>query len=221
MRHDFDHTTRKRDAVRLLFILDQAGSPPGRNAPDGAVAVIKAEKRLQALDFWVRCPDYLAAELLEMHEKEPSAGFLDQAVLVMKGDEPDIRRMRMLRFLFGAWERIDDSMSQLISLGLGGIKRTIKPDGKISRTDFFLLEAGRQFANDLAVKSPELSWYRDRAKLVALVAGEDSGDDLKARQYKQAEYQEARWGSVIGPINHRILKRLKELAQPVAQETSQ
>lgn len=217
MGYALDHAARKRDAVRLLFILDQAGSPPGRNAPVGAVSVIKAEKRLQALDFWVRCPDYLAAELLDMHEKWPLDGYLDKAFQVMKGDEPDIRRMHMLRFFFGAWEQIDDSMSQLLSLGLAAINRSIKSDGRIGRSDFFLLEAGRRFATELAANAPQLAWYRDRAALVAMVAGNGSGDELKDRQYKQAEYQEARWGHVIGPINQRILKRLKELTEETMQ----
>ncbi|MNX72391.1 hypothetical protein D3C86_1037450 [compost metagenome] len=152
-----------------------------------------------------------------MHEKWPSDGYLDKAFQVMKGDEPDIRRMHMLRFFFGAWEQIDDSMSQLLSLGLATVKRSIKSDGKIGRSDFFLLEAGRKFANELAANAPPLAWYRDRAALVAMVAGNGSGDELKDRQYKQAEYQEARWGHVIGPINQRILKRLKELTEETMQ----
>lgn len=78
--------------------------------------MIKAEKRLQALDFWVRCPDYLAAELLAMHLQSPDQGYLAEAICVMEGDEPDVRRLGMVRFLFGAWEQIDDSMSLLISL---------------------------------------------------------------------------------------------------------
>lgn len=211
--HALDHTARKRDAVRILFILDQAGSAPGSAAPAGAVSVIRAEKRLQALDFWVRSPDYLAAELMHLHDQHPDEGFLNEAFKVMQGDEPDVRRMQMMRFLFGAWEQIDDSMSQLISLGLATIKRTIKSDGKISRTDFFLLEAGRTRAAELAAYSSHLAWYRDRAALVARVAGSDSGDDLKTRQYAQAEYQGARWGHVIGPIKQRVLKRLEELKQ--------
>jgi len=211
--HALDHTARKRDAVRVLFILDQAGITPSKGAPTGSVAVIKAEKRLQALDFWIRCPDYLAAELLQMHLKWPEEGYLDEAFKVMQGDEPDIRRMQMVRFLFGAWEQIDDSMSQLLSLGLADIKRTIKPDGKISRTDFFLLGPGRKLANELAAHSPHLAWYRDRAALVARVAGGGSGDELKERQYAQAEYQGARWGHVIGPIKQRVLERLKELTE--------
>lgn len=211
MRNALDHTARKRDAVRILFILDQAGAKPGAGAPQGAVSVIKAEKRLQALDFWVRSPDYLAAELLGMHEKTPDQGFLHAAQRVMRGDEPDVRRIGMLRFLFGAWEQIDDSMSTLVSLGLAAIHRSSKSDGTLGRTDFYLLERGRDLAKQLADASQHLAWYRDRANLVGIVAGKDSGDELKRRQYAQAEYEEARWGEMIGPIKKRVLARLEAL----------
>lgn len=55
-------------AVRLLALLDGCGDPVVQGDPDGCVAVIRAELRLQALDFWLRNPDYLAGELLTMVE---------------------------------------------------------------------------------------------------------------------------------------------------------
>ena len=49
---------RKRDAMRILLILNAAGKriPAAAQsaAPANAIKVVKAEKRLQALDFWVR-----------------------------------------------------------------------------------------------------------------------------------------------------------------------
>jgi hypothetical protein len=59
---------QRRDAVRILFILDRAGKRAGRNAPEGCVKVIDSEMRVQAIDFWVRNPDYLAHELLDQFE---------------------------------------------------------------------------------------------------------------------------------------------------------
>ena len=60
----------------------------GRNAPDGAVKVIEAEMRVQAIDFWIRNPDYLAWELMEQYEQSGKldAGLLQQAEMVMSGD---------------------------------------------------------------------------------------------------------------------------------------
>jgi hypothetical protein len=211
MRVALEHTARKRDAVRLLFILDQAGTKPASDSPPDAVAVIKAEKRLQALDFWVRCPDYLAAELLAMHEASPTEGYLDEAIGVISGEEPEIRRLGMLRFLFGAWEQLDDSMATLQTYGLATVRRNNLHGGGKKRRDFFLLGEGRLRANELAEASSQLAWYKERAALVSRIAGRDSGDGLKARQYKQAEYANARYGDMIGPIKPRVLERINAL----------
>lgn len=109
------YVARKRDAVRLLFILDRAGEPVGRNAPDGAVKVIEAEMRVQAIDFWIRSPDYLAWELMEQYEQSGKSDevYLQQAEMVMSGEEPELRRLGMLRYLFGAYEALDDAMATL------------------------------------------------------------------------------------------------------------
>ena len=48
----------------------RAGSLPFADAamPD-VVAIFKGEARLLAFDFWIRNPDYLAAELLDLFEE--------------------------------------------------------------------------------------------------------------------------------------------------------
>lgn len=47
--------SRVQDAVRLLFLLDRCGAPCGSDQAEeerqGAVAVVRGQKRLQALDF--------------------------------------------------------------------------------------------------------------------------------------------------------------------------
>ncbi|ALG75316.1 hypothetical protein VY88_24910 [Azospirillum thiophilum] len=211
------HTAQKRNAVRILFILDQCGSDPGRDPPEDAVGVIKAEKRLQALDFWVRNPDYLAAELLTLFETSRNAEFFHAADQVMGGDEPEIRRLGMLRFLFGAWEQIDDAMATLESLGLAKVRKSVNREKRqVQRTDFFLLRKGRELGTQLVDEAPLLRWYRDRAALVASVAGNDSGNQLKKRQYVQAEYQGAKYGDMIVPIKERVLARLAKLREEAA-----
>ena len=207
-----DHIAKKRDAVRVLFILEQAGKSCSSGAPEGSVKLIKAEKRLQALDFWVRNPDYLAAELLAMHEADSTVGHLYTAERVMQGDEPDVRRLGMLRFLFGAWEQLATTMALLEIYGLAKVKKHVNlGSGSIRRADFYLLDAGAQKAQELAAASPLLSWYRERAALVAAVAGDDNGDKLKRRQYAQAEYAKARYLDVITPIKDRVLERIAKL----------
>jgi len=56
--------TRMQHAIRLLVILEACGELVKHGDPAEAVAVIRSELRLQALDFWLRNPDYLADELV-------------------------------------------------------------------------------------------------------------------------------------------------------------
>jgi hypothetical protein len=62
------------DAIRLLLLIAAVSDPLNeaeqQAAPKDAVAVLRAEGRLQKLDFWRRNPDYLADELLNDYERE-------------------------------------------------------------------------------------------------------------------------------------------------------
>src|SRR4051794_10725037 len=60
-------TSAEQDALRLLILLGAADGPVGDDAPTGAVAELRAESRLHALDFWLRNPDYLSLELLTQY----------------------------------------------------------------------------------------------------------------------------------------------------------
>jgi len=203
----------RRDAVRLLFILDRAGKLASRGAPDGCVKVIDAEMRIQAIDFWLRNPDYLAHELLDQYEagRKADGSLFKTAIEVMAGDEPDLRRMSMLRYLFGAYEALDDAMATLSLHGLAILKRNYKADGSaIAQSSFYLTEEGAAKALQLSTVAP-LKWYADRASLVAKVAGDRLGSALKKRQYEIAEYHSARHGRVIQPIKNQVAARLAEM----------
>lgn len=185
-----------------------------RGAPEGCVKVIDAEMRIQALDFWLRNPDYLAHELLDQYEagRKTDRSLLMTAVEVMSGDEPDLRRMSMLRYLFGAYEALDDAMATLSLHGLAILKRKYKADGSaIAQSSFFLTEDGAAKALQLSAVEP-LRWYADRTDLVAKVAGNRLGSALKKRQYEIAQYHNARYGRVIQPIKDQVAARLVELA---------
>src|SRR5690606_37906916 len=113
-------------ALRLLFLLDAAGVlvDGGPTIPPTAVKVVRSEKRIQAMDFWMRNPDYLAAEVLVLVQ---SRRFTDADLIVAQGllvgDEPDLRRYPMVRYLFGAFEPIDDAFSMLVTPGLAARRR--------------------------------------------------------------------------------------------------
>ncbi|WP_341235979.1 hypothetical protein [uncultured Sulfitobacter sp.] len=206
------HIQGKRDAVRILFVIAKAGEPVKKAAPDDTCLVVHAEKRLQALDFWMRNPDYLASEILNQYDADPSQkNLLKMAEKVMAGDEPDIRRLAMQRFLFGAWEALDDAIATLSLPGLVKMQRTFSPDGsKITKTSYYLTNEGSTKASELEKVDP-LDWYAQRAAVVAQVAGNRTGSQLKSLQYKIAEYNDARHGNIIASIREEVEDRLSKL----------
>ncbi|MGW8811851.1 hypothetical protein [Gordonia terrae] len=195
-------------AIRLLVLLDGCGESVVQGDPKECVAVIRAELRLQALDFWLRNPDYLAGELLTMVEVGAldSAEYLPVVDGLLNSPEPDLHWYPMPRWHHGAFEAIDDAFSVLSAYGLAKVTRKggIK---KRARSQFFLTEAGRKAVQDLRTEKV-LSWYTDQVKLVALVAGTDIGSKLKWRQYQQTEYARTQLGTNIAPIHAVVRERL-------------
>lgn len=199
--------TRMQHAIRLLVILEACGEAVNAGDPADAVQVIRSELRLQALDFWLRNPDYLADELVNKVEKgELPDSYLDTVNHLLDDPEPDLRWYPMPRWHYGAYEAIDDAFSILDAYGLALIRRK---GGlvKAARSQFFLTIKGETAVADLA-KEPRLSWYTEQVKLVALVAGTDLGSALKKRQYKQAEYARTQLGVNIAPIASSVRERL-------------
>lgn len=203
--------TTTQQSVRILALLRVSGETTGGNDPAGMVQVIRSEKRLQALNFWLANPDYLADELVTAVENHVlDASYLTTAEGLLDDPEPALHHYPTPKWFYGAYERIDDSFSLLASYGLAKVKRRGVPP-KRSNNQFFLSEDGARAADEMAATSV-LEWYIKQAELVHLVAGQDSGTRLKARQYDQEAYAEARWGTPIASIEEQVRKRLTENA---------
>lgn len=117
-----------RDALRVLFLIRAGGSPPAIPV-DGVVSISRSEARLHAMDFWVRNPDYLAEELLDLFQATGDRAFLTSTEAIFANEEPDLRRIPMIRYFFGAFERLDDTLSLLRSrelIRIEGIKKGLK-----------------------------------------------------------------------------------------------
>jgi hypothetical protein len=205
-----DLTQLYQDALRMLFLLDAAGLPPGSgdDVPVGAVTVIESEVKVQKLHFWMRNPDYLAAEILtRIRDGALDKSWLDTAELLIEGDEPDLRRYPMMRYKFGAFEPLDDAFAILVTAGLA---RTVRSAVKGQR-DFYLLDLGRTKATEIVHDIPDLVWYPDRAKLVAEVAGDASGSKLRDRQYEVAEYAQTAWNNRIASIVDLVREEVQQM----------
>lgn len=201
-------------ALRMLFLLDRCGEPPAPGshaAAIGAVAVIRAEKKLQALHFWMRNPDYLAYEILcRIEAGEIEDSWVAKAEELLENHEPELRLYPMLRHRFGAFEPIDDSFSYLAAAGLAECHRSGAP-GQVQRTDLYLLPAGREAVGKILSNEPDMQWYADRADLVAAVGRTLSGNAAKERQYEVSRYAETALGDRIQPVDDVARAKLAQL----------
>lgn len=195
-----------RDAIRLLFVLSE-GSRPLPEADRGATHIFRGETRLHALDFWMRYPDYLAAELIDRFERDGQAGDLDVADSIMGSDEPDLRRLPMVRYFFGAFDPIDNALSILKARELVTITGRKSGDRPIE-TNFLIYPKAFEVCDNAVKTAPVLGWYRDRARLVCELAGTATGGALKDRQYERSQYAGTELGYQIPSIADAVRQRL-------------
>jgi len=198
-----------RDALRVLFIIRAGGTPP-EPKPQHVASIFRGEARLHAFDFWIRNPDYLAAELLDLFEASRDLAYLTAVESIFVNEEPDLRRLPMIRYFFGAFDRLDDSLSLLRSRELIQITG-VKNSQKVQETDFLLMEKGERFCLTCLKEAPLLHWYSERAQLVGSIAGDRSGSALKQQQYERASYAETAIGGIIPSIAAEVAARLEQL----------
>ncbi len=204
--------TRYQHLVRVVFLMRRCGCPPGPAAPDGALSKMRSQLRLQALDFWLRNPDYLANELLDEHEAgRRGTDALEQVRRMLDDREPQVRRLPMTKYRFGAYEELDDVLAPLVIYGMV-VHRPSVGSVKVTEHDYWFMPPGEEFAQELLDAAPEIfGWYDERAALIATVAGATPGGALKERQYQQLEYSTAASKSLIEPITDRVVARLVDL----------
>ena len=210
--------SERQTAIRLLACIQAAGDTQNvTQYGSDVICVLRAQSRLQALEFWMRNPDYLANELLTEFETSGERDLLKIAQRIFDDREPDLRRLPMVRYLFGAFEPMDNALAILRAADLVRIKRGGVPGGKIREHLYLLTVAGRDALDRLASMAPELAWYRDRAAIVARVAGTQGGKALKDRQYLQAEYAGTELSHVIQPVTDRVLARLATIMEGLGE----
>ncbi|MCK1603473.1 hypothetical protein IVB02_19005 [Bradyrhizobium sp. 166] len=198
-----------RNALRLLFILVRGCEPYSDEDLPNEVGVFDGEVKLQALDFWIRYPDYLADELLSNYEATGTKRYLDTARRIFDEEEPDLRRVPMLRNYFGAYEPVDTAIAHLKARGL--VTPRTKPLGKAANhRDFLVSSAAFDLVERIVAEQPEFYWYESRVGLVLEMADGRGGKALKDRQHAQKEYHETRRGDLIPTIAERVRKRLAD-----------
>lgn len=196
-----------RDAIKILYILNAGSTNFESDEFPDAVSVFKGEVRLQAFDFWIRYPDYLSLELLDLYDATGNTKYLEAVCDIVKNEEPDLRKIPMVRYLFGAYESLADALSILKSRKLIHVAGWyINPNFRDKK--YLLTKKGRELCKTAVHNHPVLGWYNERAILVAEVAGNKGGMALKDIQYERADYAETKLGGIIPPVMADVLKRL-------------
>lgn len=208
-----NHNSFYLDAVRLLFLLVAGGQKPDSISAAGESLLFQGNTRLCAFDFWMRYPDYLADELIELFDKTGDNRLLDIAAQIFIDDEPDLRRIPMIRWRFGAYEKLDDALAILCSremIRIGG-RRTVD---RVLETDYLVLPKAIQTCQGIEKQAPVLKWYRERSALVSRIANGRNGNELKQRQYERIEYASTKLGATIPSIADDVRSRLLDRRKP-------
>jgi hypothetical protein len=195
--------------------MDVLGTPVTASCPvPDAVKCVESLTRLMKADFWLRNPDYLADELLSELEagRQPPEAIFPNVIRMLGGKEPSLHRYPMAKFLYGAYERPDNALAILKSMGLMTHRR-IAESGSRSRRDYYLLARGEEAVARIRAAVPEVDWYYQQASAVALLAYSATGGWMRDRQYDQPEYRTAPIGSLIEPITERVRERAVKLAE--------
>jgi hypothetical protein len=205
--------SRYRDALRLLFVL-VAGSDNADEPTPMVVKIFRAEKRLMAMDFLVRYPDYLADALLDLYEETSVPELLAAVRQIFEADEPSVRLVSMVRWKHGAYQNIEDALAMLSYYGLVQPMQLKGEDGKVRRYDFLIAPRAVSFLDECVANYPLLSWYRDRMVLVTRVAAGKSGSALKDWQYEHPAYGDTMHGDLIPSIREQVQHRLSMIEGP-------
>ncbi|NNU33929.1 hypothetical protein HK413_06785 [Mucilaginibacter sp. S1162] len=158
----------------------------------------------------MRYPDFLAYELLNKYDETGEEKYLLKAESIIEDQEPDLRSIPMIRYRFGAFENLHESLSLLVSKGLV-YRDGNKSDETIKAYYYYITPLSVQLVEDVTAEFPSLAWYDERAKLVKEIAGSLGGSALKERQYKHMSYATTQLGTQIPSIKNEVINRLKAL----------
>jgi hypothetical protein len=208
--------SRWQNTVRLLLLIATAAEPVAADdpAPEDAAGVVRTQTLLQKLDFWVRCPDFLAWELLtefETYPDDPALWHLAERILA--SDEPDVRRYPMLRHRFGAFEQMNEALGMLIERSMVAKRHTPRGD-QVGQHDYYLRARGREVADTIVHQEPDLYWYVERTQTVTALFKGLGPRGARDRQYLQRDYADTPIGSYIVSITDQARERLQRLRPP-------
>jgi hypothetical protein len=191
------------DAARLLLILDRFAHPstPTDTLPCKPefpfVRHFAPQYYLQKLDFLLRYPRYFAYELIDLHAKSegPAAdrsAARETIIYALRDREPEMYTEPFLKFMRGAYERLDNVESWWSSRRLVHVEWEIRTTGPPWK-HYFVTPKGLELAGTLKENVEHAKWYAARIGQIHRYMGHLSASELKARQYRHEAYSQAQY----------------------------
>ncbi|MGF6927385.1 DNA-binding PadR family transcriptional regulator [Chitinophaga sp. W2I13] len=214
MQLEDDSLNKKyRDRLRILLIIYFFSEPYSSSDKLHLIGVLKSEVKIQKLDFLIRYPSYLCYELILKLRENPAIDQLEIKNIVrkiIKSEEPQIRTIDMKKFLYGAWEYLDRTISFLKAHGLIDFKSELGKDFKQRKKEYYLTTLGKTNIEKALKALPSIGWYAERCELIKKYFGDLGGTDLKALQYQHEEYKDAMINQYIQDIEQQTTILFKE-----------
>lgn len=201
-----DPLKKFRERLRIIIIL-YTFCERIENGKNGNYGIFRTEIKIQALDFLLRYPDFLSMELMDLMDNDPSIdrNEIRQIIFsIYQNKEPVIRVEEMEKFFHGAYESIDDVIAFLASVGFLKHESKKRSDGKTYDKNYYITEECVNKIESKLKAIPTVDWYFNRCSLIKKYFDKFSGSDLKARQYRYAEYSNISYRSHIKSINERV-----------------
>ncbi|MPM10898.1 hypothetical protein SDC9_57235 [bioreactor metagenome] len=206
MNIDYEELRMYKDRIRIFFIIYFFSEPYNGQQYSDCCRVLHTEVKIQKLDFLIRNPDYLCYELLDICNRENVKKEEIKTIIknIFHSKEPQIRRLEMEKFFFGAYEDIDQVIAFLVAVGF--IKYTTERNSilrPIEKNYYVTNEADQKMKKNMN-EMPYLRWYVDRCLLIKKYFGEYSGTELKNLQYKIDEYRNTTYKEYIRDVAETV-----------------
>lgn len=195
-----------KDRIRILLIIyffsEEYYDPEKTNL----VRVLYTETKIQKIDFLLRNPDYFALELLNLlslnnHDRNR---IKEVVIDIFRNREPEIRRLEMEKFFFGAYEDIDDVIAFLESYGFIAFKSKRNVELNVIDKQYYITKYAEEKLGNILPKMDSLSWYVNRCDQIKRYFGSYTGTQLKKMQYEDETYRNTSYKEFIADVQEKV-----------------